>query len=158
MGSPSVPLLDNPQGASMILRPSRTPSQVTPASVSLSHVVTDTGQLPAYLSWARRPCVDGTGFDTCRHLGCRRPFGRSGSEIASPSIAWDSSRRSGIPCRGQDCYCKKSFVRGLQSHSRPRFASPATSRTGPPSVVTEHPIREVFCIRSPETQSKSAGY
>jgi hypothetical protein len=48
----------------MMLRHSRTPSQVTPASVSLSHVVTDTGQLPAYLSWARRPCVDGTGFDT----------------------------------------------------------------------------------------------
>ena len=40
----------------MILRHSRTPSQVTPASVSLSHppLVTDTGQLPAYLSWARR--------------------------------------------------------------------------------------------------------
>ena len=46
--------------------------------------------------------------------------------------AWDSSRRSGIPCCGQDCYCKKSFVRGLKIHSRPRFASPATSRTGPP--------------------------
>jgi hypothetical protein len=57
----------------MILRHPRTSSQVTPASV------------PAYLSWARRPCVDGTGFDTCRHLGCRRAFGRSGSEIASPS-------------------------------------------------------------------------
>jgi hypothetical protein len=27
-----------------------------------------------------------------------------------------------------------------------------------PSVVTEHPIRAVFCVRSPETQSKSAGY
>ncbi len=68
----------------------------------------------------------------CRHLGCRRAFGRSGREIASPSIAWDSSRRSGIPCCGQDCYCKKSSVCGLQSHSRPRFASPAASRTSSP--------------------------
>jgi hypothetical protein len=40
------------------------------------------------------PCVDGAGFDACRHLGCRRAFGRSGDEIGSPSIAWDSSLRT----------------------------------------------------------------
>ena len=104
------------------------------------------------------PCVDGTGFDTCRHLGCRRAFGRSGSEIASPSIAWDSSRRSGIPCCGQDCYGKKSFVRGLHESFSTPLRVACHQPHWSPSVVTERPIRAVFCARSPETRSKSAGY
>ena len=95
----------------MILRHPRTPSQVSIPIASLrghGH-----GTITGLSELVAAPCVDGTGFDTCRHLGCRRAFGRSGSEIASPSIAWDSSRRSGIPRSGQDCYC----VRGLQTHS-----------------------------------------
>jgi hypothetical protein len=96
--------------------------------VVASSVITDTRQFPADPSWARRLLSMVPG----RHLGCRRAFGRSGSEIASPSIAWNSSSRYGIPRCGQDCCCKKSSVRGLQSHSRPRFASLAASRTGSP--------------------------
>src|ERR1700694_4758997 len=38
----------------------------------------------------RQPALAYSSADTRRHLGCRRAFGRSGSEIASPSIAWDS--------------------------------------------------------------------
>jgi hypothetical protein len=100
--------------------------------VVASSVVTDTGQFPADPIWARRLLSIIPSSIHAAISGVDAPLADPAAKFTCPSIAWNSGRRSGIPCCGQDCYCKKSSVRGLQSHSRPRFALPATSRIGSP--------------------------
>lgn len=100
--------------------------------VVASSVVTDTGQFPADPSWARRLLsmvpgsihaaisgVDAPLADPAAKLRLHQTHGTVAVDLESHVAARIATARN------------LSFA-ACMSHSRPRFASPATSRTGPP--------------------------
>jgi hypothetical protein len=102
------------------------------------------------------PCVDGTGFATCRHLGCRRA-------VADPAAKFRLHRSHRTVAVDVEFHvaARIATARNLSFAACRVILDPASRRLPPAwsrSVVTEHPIRAVFCVRSPAAKSKSAGY
>jgi hypothetical protein len=148
MGAPSVPLLDNPQGASMILRHPHTPSQVTPASASYRILRGDGHGTTPVPSRQRGTSAAGgrrreagsrmTHAGRERKISCRSNPGRNmGFQIYGycPMRLMETQFRCRIGQRRVDTRDGGMYRTRYHRHKAPR-----------PAQI--HPIRAVFCVRS----------